>query len=548
MTSMEMPENVPAKKKGKVLQTVLSLLIFAGFVVFLFVPKLAGYGTSLFQQLLDLFKGNFTGYNLAKISLYAVIGMYAVLLICTVAGLFVHRRGAAAFNFIKTFVAVAVMAFFAYAYISDPAQTAPLFDQLKALFYDEKTYLAINAVSLSLAVGVLAMIVLSIVTYKGKGVVKLVYLLLAAGFFAVANFKFVEEYTFFDLFGDFTLNTGTVGNVTRIVLLVFGYAMLANLALALLAMAMPHSGGLDIVRAAAMFLIGIAALIFVGIYGGFANLFSSLGTVITAGIALVQLIYTVIVLCVGHKMRVNREAEEKALAAAAEKAAEAEAEAKPAEEVPVHPAEAPLPEAAEEPVQESNPDADKANAAFEEAASFSFDDAPEEPAQTESAYDSAIRDEAEPAPQAEEPAFDFEKAKYDGNFNRQYADFVAQEEARAKQQQQQTYYGGAQQQQQQPYFGQQPYYGAQQNAPGGYYSAGFIPDAFISSLTPAERDEFDRLFISRIYGDNKRLPAYRIGGDNREFFTKIFVFMGRYRNVISDGLLEKIYSYSNSIR
>ena len=110
-----MPENVPAKKKGKVLQIVLSLLIFAGFVVFLFVPKLAGYGTSLFQQLLDLFKGNFTGYNLAKISLYAVIGMYAVLLICTVAGLFVHRRGAAAFNFIKTFVAVAVMAFFAYA-------------------------------------------------------------------------------------------------------------------------------------------------------------------------------------------------------------------------------------------------------------------------------------------------------------------------------------------------------------------------------------------------------------------------------------------------
>ena len=71
---------------------------------------------------------------------------------------------------------------------------------------------------------------------------------------------------------------------------------------------------------------------------------------------------------------------------------------------------------------------------------------------------------------------------------------------------------------------------------------------FISSLTPAEKDEFDRLFISRIYGDNKRLPAYRLGGDNREFFAKIFVFMGRYRNVISDGLLEKIYNYSNSIR
>ena len=117
-----------------------------------------------------------------------------------------------------------------------------------------------------------------------------------------------------------------------------------------------------------------------------------------------------------------------------------------------------------------------------------------------------------------------------------------------------TYYGNgyaaqqpyAQQSQQPPYqqpYAQQPAYGQQP-----YYANNYIPDAFFSSLTPAEKDEFDRLFISRIYGDNKRLPAYRIGGDNREFFTKVFVFMGRYRNVISDGLLEKIYNYSNSIR
>ena len=41
---------------------------------------------------------------------------------------------------------------------------------------------------------------------------------------------------------------------------------------------------------------------------------------------------------------------------------------------------------------------------------------------------------------------------------------------------------------------------------------------------------------------------YSIGGDNREFFTKVFVFMGRYRSIISDSLLEKIYNYSNIIR
>ena len=131
-----------------------------------------------------------------------------------------------------------------------------------------------------------------------------------------------------------------------------------------------------------------------------------------------------------------------------------------------------------------------------------------------------------------------------------------EEQQKAQQQQQaqqQPFYGYNYQQQQQnqqpqtppPYYGT-PYaqpYGAQ-----GYYNMGFVPDMFISSLTPAEREEFDRLFITRIYGDNKRLPAYQIGGDNREFFTKIFVFMGRYRNVISESLLEKIYNYSNAIK
>ena len=96
---------------------------------------------------------------------------------------------------------------------------------------------------------------------------------------------------------------------------------------------------------------------------------------------------------------------------------------------------------------------------------------------------------------------------------------------------------------QQPY-PQQPY------AAPDYYGAsgGYVPDAFINGLTPAERDEFTRLFISRVYGENRRLPVYRVGEDNREFFTKIFVFMGRYRNIISDGLLEKIYNYSNLVR
>ncbi len=572
MTDIVAEENVPAKKKGKLLQTILSLLIFAGFVVYLFVPRLTGYGTSMFHQLSELFKGNFAGDSLSKISLYAVIGMYAVLLVCTVAGFFTQRRGAVALNFIKVLIAVAVMAFFAFAYVKAFAAEGATFDTLKELFYNKPTILAINAVSLSIATGVLAMLVLSLFAYKGKGVVKVVYFLLAAAFFAFSFFTFADELHLADLFGAFALQESTVGTFTRYALITLAYAMIANAVIAFIELALPHTGALDLIRAIVMFLICAGTLVLVGVYGSFANLLQSLATVGVTGVALVQLVYTIVVIVVKYKMRAAREAEEDARAEAAEARAREEAAAasepvppvfertaeEPAAPVFERAAEEPAaPEqvAAEEPAAQPNPDAEKANAAFEEAAGIEYTEAPEEPSPAENTYDSAIRDEATADEETEEPAFDFNQAKYDGKFNRQYADYVAQEEERARQQQQQSYYGGTQQQQpyfgaQQPFYGaqQQPFYGAPQNAQGGYYNAGFIPDAFISSLTPAERDEFDRLFISRIHGENKRLPAYRIGGDNREFFTKVFVFMGRYRNIISDGLLEKIYTYSNALR
>ena len=568
MTDIVAEENIPAKKKGKLLQTILSLLIFAGFVVYLFIPKLTGYGTSMLHQILELFKGNFTGSDLSKISLYAVIGMYAVLLVCTVAGFFTQRRGAVALNFIKVLISVAVMAFFAYAYVRAFAAEGTTYETLKELFYNKPTFLAINAVSLSLATGVLAMIVLSLFSYKGKGVVKVIYFLLAGAFFAFASLRFADELRLADLFGNFALQEGTVGTFTRYALITLAYAMIVNAVLAFIELSLPHTGALDLIRGIVMFLICAGTLVLVGVYGSFSNLLQSLATVGVTGVATVQLIYTIIVVVAKYKMRAAREAEEDALAEAAEaRAREEAAAAEPVQPVSEKAAEpvppvferaaepAPAPEAQEEPAAQPNPDAEKANAAFEEAAGIEYTEAPEEPSPAEDTYESAIRDEAVTDEEPEEPAFDFNQAKYDGKFNRQYADYVAQEEERARQQQQQSYYGGAQQQpyfgtQQQPHYGaqQQPYYGAPQNAQGGYYGAGFIPDAFISSLTPAERDEFDRLFISRIHGENKRLPAYRIGGDNREFFAKVFVFMGRYRNVISDGLLEKIYSYSNAIR
>jgi hypothetical protein len=72
-------------------------------------------------------------------------------------------------------------------------------------------------------------------------------------------------------------------------------------------------------------------------------------------------------------------------------------------------------------------------------------------------------------------------------------------------------------------------------------------DRFFESLSNSEKEEFDNIFIKKIFGENKRLPQYTIGGDNKEFFNKVFIFIGRYRSVISENLLSKIYLYSTSI-
>ena len=569
MTNQQTASPEQKKGTGKALQIVLSLILFAGFVAFLFVPNAAGFEQSLFNQILDLFKGeSLFATALAKAGLYAVVGMYAVLLICTVASFFSKRDGAAALNFIKTLVCVAATAFYAVVLIKEFEMTAT------DIFYDEKSYVAINATCLSMLLGLVGMAVLSIATYKGKGVVKLFYALIAGAFFVFATRTFVASHDLQALFNGIELGEGLSDTIAEYAFRFLAWGALINLMLAVIGFAFPHFAAIDLIRAIAMFILAAAGTVFAGLEGGFANLTENIGMLGFAGVALVQLVYTIIVVAVGHsKLKKKREAEEEA----AEKAENAELNGQPAQpfvfdsndQMAIRGYESPAQEepAAEAPAapavsEEVQREAERANQAFDEAAQISFDDiaktaAAQEQEQEQAAtaqeaiheeYSDAVRDI--PAQEkAEENPFDFEQAKYDGKFNRAYADYAAQEEQRRQQQAQQPYYG-------QPYAQQQPYYGqtyAQQPpvAPANgqsYYAAGYIPDAFFSSLTPAEKDEFDRLFISRIYGDNKRLPAYRLGGDNREFFTKIFVFMGRYRSVISDGLLEKIYNFSNSIR
>ncbi len=548
------------KAQSRVFQLVWSLILFAGFVALLFVPNIAPLhdvdidvkNASLWSQILLLFNGDLVADNMLKAAYYAFVGFYAVLLICTVAAFFVRRKGVIALNYIKCLVGVAVVLFFAWA-IRDFG--------LAAIFYSEKTYIALNSTVLTLVLAVLGVLVDVVAQYRGRGVVKLISFILAVGTFAFAldRFAFVEGGTFESIIFGLTLSgDGIVTTITAIVLRALVLGALANAAVTLLLITFPRTAVLDIIRTAVMTAIGIAAVVLLGVYAGFGNLFDYLGTIGFAGVALVQLIYAIIVAAVLHA-RKAKAAESPFVVGADDQMAIKGLEA-PAAETAAQPETA-------QPAPAEAQDAARTNAAFEDAAQISIDDiAPQEesePAAETADYDEAIRETpAEEEIPEEEPSFDYEQAKYDGKFNRAYADFAqqqsqqqtaqdAQNAANAQQQQTYNYNAYAQQQPQAPYYAQQPYAAPQQPPVYGqqpYYANNYIPDAFFSSLTPAEKDEFDRLFISRIYGDNKRLPAYTIGGDNREFFTKVFVFMGRYRNVISDGLLEKIYNYSNSVR
>lgn len=551
---------------GRVFQIVISLILFAGFVVFLFVPDAFG-DTSLWAMVLNVFKGEYADTEWLRFSLYGVVGFYAVLLVCTVISLFTKAGSALACNFVKAFVALAAFAFFAFALNKD------LGASFSDILLDEKTFVAINAVTCSAALALLGTIVLNFAAYKGMGAVKFLFALFAAGFFVFAKgYTFLADTTFVELLGGLNLGEGIVSMITGYAFTVLAWAVLVNMALAVLTMMLPRTSVLDLIRSVIVFVLAALALVMGGVHGSFSTLFDNIGIVGMTGIALAQLIYAIIVVAVLHAKNKKKEAAEDAaednmfvVGANNQMAfrgleAPAAASAAPASAAQEAPAAEPI-----RPEPQFTQDAAAANSAFEDAAQISIEEIAEETAKEEAeelAADSA----------KEEKDFDFEQAKFDGKFNRAYAEFAEQEEQKKRQEEQAEQQQQQQQQQQaqqQPFYGyggynyqqyQQtppPYYGGyaqpqQQQQPyqqaQGYYNAGFVPDMFISSLTPAERDEFDRLFISRIYGENKRLPAYQIGGDNREFFTKIFVFMGRYRNVISEGLLEKIYNYSNSIK
>ena len=72
-------------------------------------------------------------------------------------------------------------------------------------------------------------------------------------------------------------------------------------------------------------------------------------------------------------------------------------------------------------------------------------------------------------------------------------------------------------------------------------------DPFIASLNNEERNQFTEIFILKYKGVMPEIPDYVVGGDNREFFRKIFIYLGQYRDRIPNELLNKIYAFSIKI-
>lgn len=72
-------------------------------------------------------------------------------------------------------------------------------------------------------------------------------------------------------------------------------------------------------------------------------------------------------------------------------------------------------------------------------------------------------------------------------------------------------------------------------------------DDFIRKLSNDERIEFARTFIEKNRGDLGNIPDYKVGGDNKKFFSVAFIYLGRIRGLVSDGLLNKMYKELNML-
>ena len=69
-------------------------------------------------------------------------------------------------------------------------------------------------------------------------------------------------------------------------------------------------------------------------------------------------------------------------------------------------------------------------------------------------------------------------------------------------------------------------------------------DPFIATLDTTQRNQFTEIFVLKYNGTMPEIPDYEVGGDNKEFFRKLFIYLGQYRDRIPDALLAKIYQFA----
>lgn len=69
-------------------------------------------------------------------------------------------------------------------------------------------------------------------------------------------------------------------------------------------------------------------------------------------------------------------------------------------------------------------------------------------------------------------------------------------------------------------------------------------DPFLFTLSNEEKTEFVDLYILRCKWLMPEIPAYVVGGNNKDFFNKVFIYLGQYREKISNELLQKMYDFS----
>lgn len=70
-------------------------------------------------------------------------------------------------------------------------------------------------------------------------------------------------------------------------------------------------------------------------------------------------------------------------------------------------------------------------------------------------------------------------------------------------------------------------------------------DDFIRKLNNMERKEFYAVFLERSRGNLTNVPDYIVGGNNNKFFSSVFIYYGRVRPLVSDGLLNKLYEQAH---